>query len=384
MLAEADAKYAERRTELGEALARAGCDLYECTAAFLFFQLTRGGLSPAEISYDELTWRPYRLCCSYATARRTVEKLIRLGIVQPRATSTRGGHRGKNRYIYDADAVRSIRLGTSPARLLVEQASAQVEQASAHEKRRQSEEEKDLVLEPNQEYNPLLHSLPAQPANLQAANGPRRVKGFASSMSAGAGASALVDEVAADASAEVATNQEETWLQAERMLRSAGLRGVDKALSQARDRRVPPQVVCDLVEFYRAHKGSWHTDPGFEVGVIFPAIRAWRPGARPGDEDDTGHWLLWPTAERRKIVAAAAAACKERELLEAQQRNQATADERAHAEREARLGPKLDGLTDDQRRDLIGQCGMAGYLRKLEPDDPALRRVLLKLLEEQE
>jgi hypothetical protein len=175
----------------------------------------------------------------------------------------------------------------------------------------------------------------------------------------------------------VAVSQKELWLRAERTLRSAGLRAVEKALSQARDRRVPPEVIVELVDFYRSHKGCWDADPAHEVGVLFPAIRAWRPGMHAGDEDETGHWMLWPTAARRSTVerereAGAALAARNRIDDEARQRDLAQAARRAPYE------AQIASMTDDELRALASEAPELGreYCRRAWPREGAIPRPL--------
>lgn len=165
------------------------------------------------------------------------------------------------------------------------------------------------------------------------------------------------------------------------MLRAAGLRGVEKAISQARDRGVPPEAIAELVEFYRAHRGSWDADLATDVGVLFPAIRAWHPGAKAGDLDEAGHWLLWPTARRRHAVVQQRDVAGQRRAADDRLAAERQAEAAAAAQREAQFGPRLDAMSAAQRDELLGQSSIAKYLRGCPPNDPAVRAQLLNLLE---
>jgi len=108
-LAEAEGTHADRRARLGLALDAAACDLHLRELALWVFNVTAGGTA-GELTrtHAQLAARPWGLCCSATTARRTVAKARRLGLLTVEAARYVTGGQRANSYRVDWAGVAAL------------------------------------------------------------------------------------------------------------------------------------------------------------------------------------------------------------------------------------------------------------------------------------
>ena len=106
---EAEISSDERFSYLGLALMRVRADIYLANFVRWIFNVTKGGVEgELEKSYEQLAARPWGLCCSPATARRTAVKAEALGLVKMKQQIYRNGAQRPNLYAINWVGIRYI------------------------------------------------------------------------------------------------------------------------------------------------------------------------------------------------------------------------------------------------------------------------------------
>jgi hypothetical protein len=106
---EAEISADERFNYLGLALMRVEADIYLANLVKWIFNVTKGGVDGEfEKSYDQIAARPWGLCCSTATAKRTAYKAESVGLVKITQQLFRNGAQRSNTYAINWDGIRRI------------------------------------------------------------------------------------------------------------------------------------------------------------------------------------------------------------------------------------------------------------------------------------
>jgi hypothetical protein len=106
---EAEGSHAERKEKLGLALLKAKADLHLVQLCLWIFNVTDGGVrGTLRKSYEELGGMPWGLCCGVTKVKATLNRALRLGLVECVQTFVAGGGYGANEYRIDWEGVSEL------------------------------------------------------------------------------------------------------------------------------------------------------------------------------------------------------------------------------------------------------------------------------------
>lgn len=332
-LEEAEGTFAERRNLLGLAMLRVGADLHLRELIIRVFNVTKGGIAgDFKATVAEIASTPWGLCCSAATARRTIRLALsyRWLIESPTVRADKGD--GPNAYRINWKAIKeSIDLRRRPTSELVAQRTAgggcQVDRP--HYQNDMPPYQSDSAFKE--------HSF---------------LSSFSSSTST------PTDDDAG------------TWQTVVVELKALKVRAVDATIAAARARGATSLEALHMIGLFRSNRSMFKPDEKGEiVGALCWALKTgeWPDGIRPVDP---------ATAAAN---AAAVKASEAQRKAEDDARRQAEAE--ADAANEVAYGARLDLMDDEEVKGLdkfVGPYAVrSGSFRTT--GDPT-RLVLLRIL----
>lgn len=294
------------------ACAACGCDEKIESLVRYVFNLSWGA-GPVTLTLAELgaVWNRHR-----ATARRWVDKGVRLGLLTCEERRYQRGGQRTHALAIDWDSVR--RLALDPERTGAAPAAPPAERGSRmHHRGSKARRRGSNLLPPIKEDQSCLQSSPsvAPPAPQGEGGG---------------------------------------WEEFARRLEGLGLARASQALAAARSGGADLAAVAAVLAHWEGRPGAWG------LGALYVRLGKTRPGSDPAADWPPAS-EAWLRAEaRRRRDAADAAAARQRAEREAT----LAAERRRDAELEAAHGPAVDALTDAELHALLGRNPL---IERLEP-----------------